>query len=55
MTNDAPLTINDLDVLHDLLVRFRNQYLTSVHPSLVDFDELNELVDDLSEAPGAAS
>lgn len=55
MTNDAPLTINDLDVLRDLLVRFRNQYLKSVDASQVDVDELIELVDDLSEAPGAAS
>lgn len=51
----VPLTIHDLDVLRDLLVRFCAQYMTNVDPSKVDVIELIELVDDLSEAPGAAS
>jgi hypothetical protein len=51
----VPLTIHDLDALRDLLVRFRAQYMTNVDPSKVDVIELIELVDDLSEAPGAAS
>lgn len=50
-----PLTIHDLDALRDLLLRFRAQYMTNVDPSKVDVIELIELVDDLSEAPGAAS
>lgn len=54
LTN-VPLTIHDLDALRDLLVRFRAQYMTNVDPSKVDVIELIELVDDLSEAPGAAS
>jgi len=51
----VPLTIHDLDALRDLLFRFRAQYMTNVDPSKVDVTELIELVDDLSEAPGAAS
>jgi len=51
----VPLTIHDLDALRDLLQRFRAQYMTNVDPSKVDVIELIELVDDLSEAPGAAS
>lgn len=55
MTAQEPLTIHDLDTLRDLLVRFRAQYLQNAVPSRMDVHELIELVDDLSESPGAAS
>lgn len=55
MDSDNRLTIFDLDSLRDLLIRFRAEYLRNVDSTKLGVDELIELVDDLSETPGAAS